>query len=105
MTTKTCGWPRRFRRGENCVETLELDEVQEALALLQREGDDVFPVPDRAGLVKALEERQLHLIRETLHGHPELFVQLPDGRWWLTEEGIRVASGIPPGDDPPDGAA
>jgi hypothetical protein len=88
-------------QGKDWVETLELDEVQEGLALLDREGDDVFPVADRAGLVKALEEREQHLIREELHGHrPERHVQHPDGRWTLRKERHDHLAA-----DPPDGAA
>jgi hypothetical protein len=75
--------------GKDWIETLDWDEAHEALALLEREGDDL--VPDSAELVKAVKERLGRLVREELHGHPELFVQLPDGRWWLTKEGKRVA--------------
>jgi hypothetical protein len=97
MTTKTCG--RRFRRGKDWVETLEWDEVLEALVLLEREPD---LVPDRAGVVKALHERLGHLVREWLHEHPELVVQHPDGQWSLREDNNVLA--FKP-KDPPDGAA
>ena len=90
MTTKTAG--------EKWIETLEWEEVQEALAILEREPD---LVPDRAGVVKALHERLGYLVREELHGHPELFVQHPDGTWSVREH--HVVAFKPK--DPPDGAA
>ena len=91
MTTKTAG--------EKWIETLEWEEVQEALAILEREPD---LVPDRAGVVKALEERLGYLIREWLREHPELVVQHPDGTWSLRKDDSVVA--FKP-KDPPDGAA
>src|SRR5215472_6845812 len=74
MTTKTAG--------EKWIETLEWEEVQEALALLEKEPD---LVPDRARVVKALHERLGYLVREWLHEHPELVVQHSDGTWSLRE--------------------
>ena len=104
MTTKTAG--------EKWIETLEWEEVQEALAILEREPD---LVPDRAGVVKALEERLGYLVREWLHEHPELVVHHPDGTWSLREDDSVVpfkpflqrcnnATQKTP-KDPPDGAA
>jgi hypothetical protein len=84
---------------ENWIETLDWDEVQEALAVLEREPD---LVPDRAGVVKALEKRFGRLLLKELHEHPELFVQHPDGTWSLREDDNVVA--FKP-KDPPDGAA